>query len=306
MKARKKTTTALRSVDPSDTKNHKIFSYATSTAPSGPNRKKTITVRGLPGSTFTLLAQNENNEVYSFQGGGFDRTASGFTGVIPSDGVFKAIVNTQRATGVDVRLISEAPDNPAVEVITAASTGESTVKVNVECVTTGLSNITITSASSFESEAISVDGATIFNFVFTVTADAAKVINLVRQPHFNYDRSNGDSNGGGFELYDGTVYKDGGGSIVNANAHSINVNGVKILSDIKYNPIADESDVLFKVKFEKTGLSESQGIQANSVGHSVGFAQAVRIAGTISVGRAGAKDSNIKLMLFNFLEVLSK
>tara|TARA_R100001463_G_scaffold84619_4_gene139344 strand:+ start:1063 stop:1971 length:909 start_codon:yes stop_codon:yes gene_type:complete len=302
MKARKKTTTTLRSVDPSDTKNHKIFSYATSTAPSGPNRKKTITVRGLPGSTFTLLAQNESNEVYSFQGGGFDRTASGFTGVIPSDGVFKAVVNTQKATGVDVRLISEAPDTPAVEVITAAST----VKANIECVTTGLSNITIVDASSFESGAISVDGATIFDFVFTVTADAAKVINLVRQPHFNYDGSNDDRNGGGFELYDGAVFKDGGGSVVNARAHTENVNGVKILSDIKYNPIADESDIDFKVKFEKVELLEQQEVQDNSVGHSAGFAQTVSIAGTVSVGQAGAKDSNIKLMLFNFLEVLSK
>ena len=290
MKARKKTTTALRSVDPNDTKNHKIFSYATSTAPSGPNRKKTITVRGLPGSTFTLLAQNENNEVYSFQGGGFDRTASGFTGVIPSDGVFKAIVNTQRAAGVDVRLMSSAPE-AATQVITAASTGESTVKVNIECVTTGLSNITIVDASSFESGAISVDGATSIDFIFTVTADAAKVINLVRQPHFNYDSSNDDKNGGGFELYD---------------AHSGNVNGVKILSDIKYNPIADESDVVFKVKFEKSELLEQQEVQANSVGHSAGFAQTVSIAGTVTVGQAGAKDSNIKLMLFNFLEVLSK
>lgn len=196
------------------------------------------------------MAQNENNEVYSFQGGGFDRTASGFTGVIPSDGVFKAIVNTQRAAGVDVRLVSSDP-KAATQVITAASTGESTVKVNIECVTTGLSNITIVDASSFESGAISVDGATSIDFIFTVTADAAKVINLVRQPHFNYDSSNDDKDEGGFELYDGTVYKDGGGSIVNANAHSGNVNGVKILSDIKYNPIADESDVVFKVKFEK-------------------------------------------------------
>jgi len=305
MKARKKTTTALRSVDPNDTKNHKIFSYATSTAPSGPNRKKTITVRGLPGSTFTLLAQNENNEVYSFQGGGFNRTASGFTGVIPSDGVFKTIVNTQRAAGVDVRLMSSAPET-ATQVITAASTGESTVKVNIECVTTGLSNITIVDASSFESGAISVDGTTSIDFIFTVTADAAKVINLVRQPHFNYDGSNDDSNGDGFELYDGTVYKDGGGSIVNANAHGINVNGVRILSDIKYNPIADESDVVFKVKFEKSELLEQQEVQANSIGHSAGFAQSVSIAGTVAVGQAGAKDSNIKLMLFNFLEVLSK
>jgi len=306
MKARKKTTTALRSVDPSDTKNHKIFSYATSTAPSGPNRKKTITVRGLPGSTFALLAQNENNEVYSFQGGGFDRTASGFTGVIPSNGVFKAVVNTQGAVGVDVRLTAEAPDTPAAKVITAASTGESTVKVNIECITEGLSNITIVGAPSFESGAISVDGKTSIDFIFTVTADAAKVINLVRQPHFNYDSSNDDKNGGGFELYDGTVYKDGGGSIVNANAHSANVNGVKILSDIKYNPIADESDVVFKVGFEKGELLEQQEVQENSIGHSAGFAQSVIITGTVLVNKAGAKDSNIKLMLFNFLEVLSK
>jgi len=305
MKARKKTTTAVRSVDPSDTKNHKIFSYATSTTPNGSNRKKTITVRGIPGSKFTLLAQNENNEVYSFQGGGFDRTASSFTGIIPSDGVFKAIVNTQRASGVDVRLTSEAPE-AATEVITAASTGESTVKLNIECVTTGLSNITITKESSFDSPAVSVGGATTFKFGFTVTADAAKVINLVRQPHFNYDGSNDDRNGRGFELYDGTVYKDGGGSIVNTHAHSQNVNGVKILSDIKYNPIADESDVIFKVGFESVQLLEKQKVQAHSVGHSVGFAQTVSITGKVTVLRAGAKDSNIKLMLFNFLEVLSK
>ena len=78
------------------------------------------------------------------------------------------------------------------------------------------------------------------------------------------------------------------------------------MSDIKYNPIADESDIDFKVKFKETSLSESQRIQANSVGHSVGFAQTVKIGGSVAVGRAGAKDSNIKLMLFNFLEVLSK
>ena len=323
MKAKKRKTGVVKSVDRKDIEKHEIYSYAVSTPPGGPHRKKTITVRGIPGSAFTLLAQNENNEVYSFQGGGFDRTASSFEGFIPESGVFKAIVDTQVSKNVNVRLdtkiVSTASDievgaegeytaavsHPQVASSSTTTGSEETFSLGVQVDVTGLSNIVLDGRKEYASELIRVGSQTLFKFEFTLTTPDAYSINLVRQPLFNFDASNADDEGG-FTLYDGNVYKNGASEIVNELAHSVNVNGRKILSDIKYNPILEKSKPDFKVEFLKVELYGETTPAEDSVGHSEGFGDVAVISGSIDIGSMGKANSTLKLMAFNFLEVLAK
>ena len=311
MKAKKRKTGVVKSVDRKDIEKHEIYSYAVSTPPGGPHRKKTITVRGIPGSAFTLLAQNENNEVYSFQGGGFDRTASSFEGFIPESGVFKAIVDTQVSKNVDVRLdtkiTSTASNADTPSIITSSTTtgSEGTFSLSIQVDTTGLSNIEFDGRKEYTSKLIRVGEQALCKFEFTLKTPDSHSINLVRQPLFNFDASNADEDGG-FTLYDGSVYKNGASEIVNELAHSVNVNGRKILSDIKYNPILEKSKPLFKVEFLKVELYGETTPAEDSVGHSEGFGDVAVISGSIDVGSMGKANSTLKLMAFNFLEVLAK
>jgi len=325
MKAKKRATTVVKSVDRNDVENHKIYSYAISNPPNGPHRKKTITVRGIPGSAFVLLAQNENNEVYSFQGGGFDRTASSFEGFIPESGVFKAIIDTQVSRNVDVRLDTTIASTPSsvVTVLEDTSTSttttyasttstssttagsEGTFSLGIQADTTGLSNITIEKRKDYTSELVRAGSQTLLKFEFILATPPAYAINLVRQPLFDFKSSNADDERG-FVLYDGSVYKDGSGDIVNALAHSVNQNGIKILSDVKYNPILERSEPKFEVKFEKVELYGAAKTLAASVGHSQGFGDAVVVKGEINVTSMGQANSKLKLMAFNFLEVFAK
>ena len=300
MKAKRNTTPAIKSVDPSDVAKHKIFSYTTSSAPSGGNRKRRVTVRGIPGSKFSLFAQNENNEVYSFAGGGFDRAPSSLNAVIPPSGVFTAVINTQRSQSVDVRLTSAAPEvaTQVIEDITAAH------KLNFTVETTGLTGLTLT-GSTVSSQFIPVGSTGSFDFSCVVTAAREQVINLVRQPHFSLKLSNADKDNG-FVLYDGVVFKNASGDIINGLAHSVNADGQEIGSDIKYNPLADGSETIFNVVFNSTVLVGEESVYENSEGHSVGFSSGLVINGTVNVTSMGKADSNVKLMLFNFIESLTR
>ena len=304
MKAKKRNTGEVRSVDRKDIKNHKIHSYAVSTPPTGPHRKKTITVRGVPGSAFTLLAQNENNEVYSFQGGGFDRTASSFEGFIPESGVFRAIVNTQVSKNVDVRLDSGAGAVDGTKVVEVIAGSEGTFSFELVADTTGLSNIDLERASFYSPE-VQVGSSTGFAFEFTFVSPDSHVINWVRQPRFDFEFSNAD-NDKGFVLYDSSVYKNDDGDIVNEQAHTVNLDGRGIESDFKYNPILENSEPNFNVVVEGVELYGDTEIAENSVGHSQGFADVVTVRGEVQINSMGSAHTTLRLMAFNFLEVFAK
>lgn len=329
MEAKKRKTGVVKSVDRKDVEKHEIYSYAVSTPPGGPHRKKTITVRGIPGSAFTLLAQNEDNEVYSFQGGGFDRTASSFEGFIPESGVFKAIVDTQVARNVDVRLdtkiVSTASDvvvdaegeyvvpttttatviHPQIASSSTTVGSEETFSLGIQVDTTGLSNIELDGRKEYVSKLIRVGSQTLFKFEFVLVTPDAYSINLVRQPLFDFLSSNADDERG-FTLYDGSVYKNGASEIVNELAHIVNLDGRKILSDIKYNPILERSEPDFHVEFFKVELYGEAKPAEDSVGHSEGFGDVAVISGSINIGSMGKANTTLKLMPFNFLEVLAK
>ena len=301
MKAQKKSGPALKSVDPSDTKNHKIYSYGTSTAPAGYGRKKIVTVRGLPGSAFTILAQNENDEIYSFKEGGFEGTPGALSGIIPKSGVFKTVVDTQRSKNVDVRLLSTSPETDT-RVITAESVAEVQSTFTVDY--TGLDDIAFVD-NIFTSSRVNSGGATSIRFLATVNAARTHVVNLVRQPRFMFDYTSADSDYG-FVAYDGEEFKESDGTLVNALAHEANLNGQEILNDVKYSPILDDSLLEFNVEFDEVRITGQERIAENSVGHSIGFGEGVVISGTVNITKAGTKNNNIKLMVVNFLEVLDR
>ena len=301
MKAKKNTIPAIKSVDPSDIAKHKIFSYTTSSAPSGGNRKRRVTVRGIPGSKFSLFAQNENNQVYSFAGGGFDRAPGGIEAVIPPSGVFTAVINTQRSQSIDVRLTSEAPEvvTQVIQDVTAAH------KLNFTVDTTNLTGLSFETASVFSSQSIPVGSTGGFPFECVVVAAKERVINLVRQPHFLIQGSNADSEDG-FILYDGSLFKDAQGDVVNSFAHVNNLDGGEISSDVRYSPIRDNSETIFTVDNLNVDVIGEETIYANSEGHSIGFSSGIVINGIVNILSMGKADSNVDLILFNFIESLTR
>jgi len=292
MKAKKITgPIVVQSVSPDDVKNHKIYSVNASKTLSGGNRVKTLTVTGVPGSTFTLMTQDENNKLFSFKHGAFGPTPSPLQGVIPLSGVFTKKISTGRAKKVEVRLQSAAPD--AVTQVVTQTVALEQFTINVDG--TGLSNYTISGAASFVSQPIAAGGNTILNFEFVVKANTEKLVNYVRAPKFNYDASTP----GEFVLYDGVAFSS------NDSAHNYNANGVQLLSDFKITEAAGWETTDFKIKSLTVNPSSGYGtIPDTSEGHSTWVSDSLSIIGTVEVGSMGTENLTVDLMLYNFLEIL--
>lgn len=292
MKAKKITgPTVIESVSPDDVASHKIYSVNASQSLGGGNRVKTITVTGIPGSTFTLMTQDENNQLFSFKAGAFGPTPSPLTGVVPLSGVFRKKINTGRAKKVEVRLQSAAPD-AVTEVVTQTVALEQ-LTINIDG--TGLSNYTISGATSYVSPPIAAGGNAVLNFEFIVRANTEKLVNYVRAPKFSYKQSTPE----GFVLYDGVAFSE------NALAHSTNANGIRLGSDFKITEATGWETTDFKIKSLIVDPVSGEGeVPEASVGHSTWVSDSLRIKGEVHIGSMGTEDLTLNLMLYNFLEIL--
>ena len=292
MKAKKRTTTAIQSVSPDDFKSHKIDSITSSFTPGGGNRTKRISIKGVPGSTFNLMLQDENFGVYSFTSGGFGGTPSPLSGIIPSTGVFYAVVNTGRAQSVDIRLTSQNPE-ATTSLLTQSIAGS---KITITIDDTSLSNLTLTGAS-VTSSLINVGNSGDIEFACSVIANTGKLVNYVRAPKFSYS----DSLPGSFVLYDGVAHS------TNSDAYYANNDGVRLLSDIKIIEADGDDETKFDVIFnEVLALDGEATIPSDQAAYSTFCANGVIIKGIVRVDSMGAKDITINLMLYNFLEVITE
>jgi len=317
MKAKKrKTTSIIKSVSPDDTKSHKINSIIASSAPGGGNRTKRYAVKGIPGSAFSLLVQDESERVYSFSSGSFNGIPAPLEGIIPPSGMYTAIVNTGRAESVETRLIAtvkKAETSPsaiaeaeiaAAEDPTAAY--DSTVvikesitsrKVTMVVDGTELSNYTLDDFATTISPEISVGGNVMFTFKTYLKAAAGKVVNYVRAPLFDYKYSTP----GKFVLYDGVAFAS------NNNAHYYNEDGTQILSDVKIIEAKGWEDTNFKVgKFSITAPEGEGKIPSAQADYATWVSRSILIEGSVSVGSMGKTDLTINLMLHNFIEIVNE
>jgi len=292
MKAKKRTTTAIQSVSPDDFKSHKIDSITSSFTPGGGNRTKRISVRGTPGSAFTLMIQDENNGVYSFTSGGFGGTPSPLSGIIPDTGVFNTVINTGRASNVEIRLTSQNPD-ATTDVATQSIAGS---KITITVDDTSLNNLTLEGAT-VTSSVINVNTTGDVEFTCSVIADSGKSINYVRAPKFSYN----DSLPGNFVLYDGVAHS------TNSDAYYANNDGIRLLSDIKIIEADGDDETKFDVKFnEVIALNGRSTIPSDQALYSTFCANVVLVSGVVNVTSMGSKDITINLMLYNFLEVITE
>ena len=296
MKAKKRNNAVVKSVSPSDTKNHKIYSITSSFAPGGGNRTKRISIKGVPGSTFTLMAQDENNKVYSFATGNFNGIATPLTGIIPPSGVFKSIVNTGRAESVEVRLQGEieATDTSIVQPVSIISQALASRVFTITANGTGLSNLSLI-ASSFASPDINVGGSGYLSFELVVEATNDKAINVVRFPVFDYKEAFQNP----FTVYDGVAFAE------NDLAHYVNQDGGKLV-DFKVVEQPYHEDHLatdFKVTQVNVELLEQTTPHAADIGHSIGFTRLLLVSGEVAISRMGDEDITLNLMLQNFIEV---
>jgi len=293
MKAKKITGSRIvKSVLPDDTANHKIYSVNTSNSLGGGNRTKRITITGIPGSTFTLLPQDQTGDVYSFNHNTFGgKSPSPLRGVIPPSGVFRKTINTGRSTQVQVRVQSAAPD--AITQVITQSVGLKQLTLGVDG--TGLSNYTITGATSHVGPSL-IDGASgVIFFTFVVKANTEKLVNYVRAPRFNYDASTP----GGFVLYDGVAFSS------NELAHNYNDNGIQLQSDFKIIEAAGWETTGFKIPKIVVEAPNGFGeIPDASIGHSTWVSDTAIINGAVEIGDMGNENLTVNLMLYNFLEIL--
>lgn len=297
MKAKKRVIAQNISVSPDDVKSHKIHSINSSVAPGGGNRQKRITVRGIPGSVFSVMVQDENNNVYSFRQGSFNGTPTPLSGIIPPNGVFKTIIDTGRSESVNIRLNTGSPDAATTTI------GQSIAShsVTIAAVATGLnsSHYSIGTAS-FTSKPISPGGDGVFDFEFVIEAAGGKVVNIVRNTIFNYEYSLPTESG--FVLYDGETFED------NQNAHQANLDGVALRSDFKI--VETNNNGHLSTPFVIEGLTAkpyngiSEVIPSGSVGHSAGVTRSALVKGTVRVSTMGYENLTINLMLYNFLELI--
>ena len=291
MKAKKRTTAAIKSVSPEDFKSHKIHAATASSAPGGGNRTKRISVRGIPGSTFSLMIQNEDQGVYSFTAGGFGGTPSPLEGIIPSTGVFNTLINTGRASDIEIRLTGSNPETTTGVLTQSIAGSQITMTVN----STDLSNLTLTGAT-VTSLLINVGDTGDVEFACSIVADSGKLVNYVRAPRFEKS----SSLPGSFVLYDGVAYA------TNGEAYYFNNDGVELLSDIKIIEADGHDETKFDVTFNEVLPLDGRAAHPDTVDAYTEFcANGVLVSGTVNINSMGSKNLTINLMLYNFLEIIN-
>ena len=298
MKAKKRASISniKKSVDPLDFKNHKIYSIVSSNAPGGGNRHKRVAIKGIPGSSFSVMVQDENKRVYDFKRGSFNGTPSPIRGVIPATGVFNITIKTGKAKSVNVNLLTATSTNA---VASASSQPTEPRHVTVTAITTGLTSthLQMRGPVTIKSPSIKQNSPGYFTFEFTIQGIAEKFVNIVRAPKFNYEKSLPSNT---FVLYDGIPFAE------NDLAHSVNQDGREILSDFELVEAFDGSHLTtgFKISGLAFSINDELSIPEASEGHSVGVTTALTIKGRVDIGYMGTEDLTVNLRLFNFLELI--
>ena len=268
----------------------------------GKNGRKRFAVRGVPGTPFNILVQDQDKKIYNFKTGVFAEGGTMLSGVIPpaqgnkTQGVYEGVMRTQQQTEISVRLITQEKDPiKATRVVTQKINKAYTASVIAN--NTGITGVELNDATILSDKILPSDNTEVaFNFI--VTAGANKWLYLNRQPLINIGKDfvvwatgTGDTIDGE-KLWSGAIdtstriYNDfdvtSGGKSDTLRSSQFTVNNVRVIA-------------MSDAAFELTGGASTD---------LIGF-KSYSISGIIKVTAIGEENLVIQLRLNNFLSELA-
>ena len=194
---------------PREQKENKIYSFDTTRSSTAKGGIEKVEVKGVPGTPFKIISQNEAKQTYNFKTAVFEAGGGMFTGIIPNakvgsnHGVYTTYIKINRSSSNDTvttRLISDNVVNHDLVKSAAVEAKKRTLKKENKII--GNSSLIFTFNSESSAFTIPSDSpitigpgryqqswsSEIIPFkVKIVTADPTKTIRIIRQPLHNAD-----------------------------------------------------------------------------------------------------------------------
>jgi hypothetical protein len=103
--------TRITSTTPDKKEEHKIYSISVLPSGNAKNSNQYFIVKGVPGSEFNILAQDQDKNIYDFETGKFGEGGKMLTGVIPRGkngrtGIYRGVLKKGTQSKVDIRMIT--------------------------------------------------------------------------------------------------------------------------------------------------------------------------------------------------------
>jgi hypothetical protein len=282
---------------------HKIHSIQVSPSVAGNDQRKRFTVRGRPGTPFSVLVQDQDKKIYNFKTGQFAEDGSMFSGIIPpgignrTQGLYKGIIKTYQQSEIDVRLLTQEKDPAKIaRVVTKKISKAYTASIIAN--DTGITDATIDTATVLSDKILPSAGTKVsFNFIVTAT-DADKWLYLNRKPLTDISQ-------------DFAVWATGSGDAVDSEKLWTGAadDTTRIYNDFDITS-GGTSDTLRASDFSIGTVSAipmsdaAVELTGGSSSDLIGY-KSYSISGAIKVGTIGEENLVVQLRLNNFLSVLS-
>lgn len=313
-----------------DRKDNVIYAVSKGKDPGPRGGVKKIKVKGVPGSTFSILVSNSDGEMYDMATGSFSNSGGLIEGTVPiafpgkSYGESIIRINVPRSAttqtittefqkqedpAVVIAKIANAPSAAANIISTIKTVKKKTLAATTPTLTFGVTTTnylgpkvkilsggaTVTSTDVFLGkegrETLKFTEPGQYSFAFKVSAAAInKVVQLTRQPLFSMPRNETDN----YVAWDSDATKK-----VLAQTAA----GVAIPSDWDWQSIGKETKAEIKMKCAGVGKI----LSTDTISGASYFAYAeVQVVGEIRVVNVGEASSQLNLRLDNFLSVIER
>ena len=285
----------ITSTTPDKKEEHKIYSFNVLPSSGGKFSNQYFIVKGVPGTSFEILAQDQDKKMYDFSSGQFKEGGTMLKGVIPQGkpgkpGIYRGVMKRNNQTQVDVRMITSDPDvdkaNQVVTQTVAASYTASIIADKTSITSLNVGTATITSDKILET------GVATVPFSYNITPADDKVLVLNREPLFDLTKdykawsTATDNTDETDKSHAGTVIDD---------------NIIEMDFDITSGKASDDKrGAVFTIDI--TMIPVGEPLEATSDLTDLGILgySAYKIVGEINVSDIGEENLVIEMMLNNF------
>jgi hypothetical protein len=276
---------------------HKVHSFQVFPSASGKDARKDFIVRGVVGTPFDVLIQDQDKKIYNFKTGAFSEGGTVFSGVIPyggknkTYGTYRGAIRTQpQQKGVDVRLMTKEKGIKGTRITTKKI--DQGLTASIVANNTGLTGPTLSTATILSDKILPSVGGKV-PFIFTITAGDNKVMFLNRKPLIDISRDFLAWSAGSENLVNGGKTFTGD---TPASSENTIYNDLDITSGGSSDTLRPSTFKVSELKVIPKGSYVSPGLSVFPGGHD-----SYVISGVLDVVTIGEENLVVELRLNNFL-----
>ena len=280
---------------------HKIHSFQVFPSVSGRDKRKRFAVRGVPGTPFNILVQDQDKKIYNFKTGQFAEGGPMFSGVIPpgdrgrTQGVYKGIIKTQTQSEISARLMTHEKDpSKGTRVITQKIDKAYTASVIAN--NTGITGPTLSTSTILSDKILPSNIATV-SFSFIVTAGTGRWLYLNRKPFTDISKDFNIWATGTDDLVDDEKLWTGAADTSTLIENDFDITSGGASDTLRASSFNISNVVVTPVNFAPVELSGGESTDL------VGF-KSYSISGYLNVTTIGEENLVVQLRLNNFLSEL--